>query len=168
MPFPLDLPVGVFINKDKRWVRMCPQCKEEVTHLRRNYCIGADIMQQPCKKCSNKNNHPSGMIGAVRVAWFDAFSKSALSRGYSWNLTPEELNEIYIEQDGLCALSGLSIGWSKTGWDHTASIDRINNEEGYYLDNIQLVHKKVNMMRGSLTVEEFIELCAAVANKVKW
>lgn len=168
MPFPLDLPPGVFINENKRWVRLCPKCKEEVTHLRRNYCIGADVMQQPCKKCSNKNNHPSGMVGAVRLAWFDSFSKSALSRGYSWELTPEEINEMYAEQDGLCALSGLSIGWSTAGWEHTASIDRINNEEGYYLDNIQLVHKKINMMRGSLTIAEFLEFCAAVNNKVKW
>lgn len=68
--------------------------------------------------------------------------KSAISRGYSWELTPEVINEMYDEQDGLCALSGLSIGWSKIGWDHTASIDRIDNNIGYTLDNIQLVHKK--------------------------
>lgn len=168
MPFPLELPPGVFKNENNRWVRYCPKCKEQVTHLRRNYCIGAHNMEQPCKTCSNKNNNPSGMVGAVRLAWYEAFSKSAISRGYSWNLTPEEINELYEEQEGLCALSGLSIGWSKVGWDHTASIDRIDNSEGYYLENIQLVHKKINMMRGSLSVDEFLELCAAVINKVKW
>ena len=168
MPFPLELPPSVFKNENKRWVRFCPKCKEQVTHLRRNYCIGASLMEQPCKKCSNKTNHPSGMVGAVRLAWFESFSKSAISRGYSWNLTPEELNEMHEEQDGLCALSGLSIGWSKVGWEHSASIDRLDNDKGYFLDNIQLVHKKINMMRGSLTVDDFLELCQAVANKVKW
>jgi hypothetical protein len=168
MPVPLDVPQGVYKNEDKRWVRLCPSCQKEVTHLRRNYCIGADLMQQPCKKCSNKNNHPSGMVGAVRVSWLEAFSKSAVSRGYLWELTPEIVNELYIEQNGLCALSGLSISWSSVGWDHTASIDRIDNNIGYTIDNIQLVHKKINMMRGVLPVDEFISLCNAVTNKVKW
>jgi len=170
MPFPLDLPEGVFKNDNNRWVRHCPKCSKEITHLRRNYCIGAHNIEQPCKQCSNKNNHPSGMVGAVRLAWFEAFAKNAVVRGYSWNLTPEELNEMYDEQDGLCALSGLSIGWSKSGWEHSASIDRLDNDAGYFVDNVQLVHKKINMMRGSLAVDEFLELCASVTdkNKVKW
>lgn len=168
MPFPLDLPESVFKNSEGRWVRYCPSCNSEITHLRRNYCIGAHNIKQPCKRCSNISNHPSGMVGSVRLSWYESFFKSAISRGYSWELTPEVINEMYDEQDGLCALSGLSIGWSKIGWDHTASIDRIDNNIGYTLDNIQLVHKKINMMRGSLTVDEFKELCAAVTNKEKW
>lgn len=167
MPFPLELPDGVFKNENNRWVRYCPSCEKEVTHLRRNYCIGAHNIKQPCKQCSNINNHPSGMVGAVRVAWYESFLKSAISRGYSWELTPELVNEMYEEQNGLCALSGLSIGWSKVGWDHTASIDRIDNTLGYSIDNIQLVHKKVNMMRGSLSVDEFTELCLSVANNFR-
>jgi hypothetical protein len=67
-----------------------------------------------------------------------------------------------------CALSAIPIGWSVTGWEHSASIDRINNDKGYCLDNIQLVHKKINMMRGTLSVEEFVEMCKAVTDKVKW
>jgi len=168
MPFPLEVPDTVFKNENNRWVRYCPQCNNQITHLRRNYCIGAHNIEQPCKACSNKTNKASGMVGAVRLAWYESFSKSALVRGYSWDLTPEQINELYEEQNEVCALSGLSIGWSKIGWDHTASIDRINNNEGYFLENIQLVHKKINMMRGTLSVEEFTELCAAVANKVKW
>lgn len=168
MAFPIELPENVFKNTEGRWVRFCPKCKTEVTHLRRNYCIGAHNIEQPCKKCSNTSNNPSGMIGAVRLSWYEAFFKSAISRGYSWELTAEDINALYEEQEGLCALSGLSIGWSKVGWDHTASIDRIDNELGYSIDNIQLVHKKINMMRGSLTVDEFRELCAFVANKEKW
>lgn len=163
----IDLPENVFKSEDKRWIRCCPQCGTEVSHLRRAYCINAHNIKQPCKRCSNKNNNPSGMCGSVRLAWYESFYKSALTRGYSWDLCPEYINDLYEEQDQVCALSGLSIGWSKVGWDHTASIDRIDNDIGYTIDNIQLVHKQINMMRGSLSIPEFIKLCDAVTNKLK-
>jgi hypothetical protein len=168
MPFPLEVPDGVFKNEEGRWVRYCPSCNAEVNHLRRNYCIWSHNIKQPCKRCSNINNHPSGMVGAVRLAWYESFYKSALTRGYLWELTPQFINELYEEQDGLCVLSGLSIGWSKVGWEHTASIDRIDNNIGYTVENVQLVHKKINMMRGSLTIDEFLNLCSSVSDKVKW
>ena len=44
------------------------------------------------------------------------------------------------------------------------SIDRIDSFKGYEKDNIQLVDKRINMMKGSLSNEEFIELCTKVAD----
>lgn len=168
MPQPLNLPEGVFKNDKGRWCRQCPTCGILVSHLRRNYCIGAHDQEQPCKRCSNINNNPSGMLGSVRVSWLNAFHKSALTRGYSWEIDIEFVNAMYEEQDGLCVYSGLPISWSVKGWDHTASLDRIDNDKGYTEDNVQLVHKEVNMMRGSLDDERFKELCVLIADKVKW
>ena len=168
MPQALEVPKGVSKGKDKRWYRYCPVCISEVSHLQRNYCIGAHNQTQPCKKCSNIRNHPSGMVGSVRVSWCTAFEKSALTRGYNWELTPEFIDVMYQEQDGLCAYSGLPIGWEVSGWNHTASIDRINNDLGYDEDNVQLVHKEINMMRGSLTDDRFKELCSLIAKNTKW
>lgn len=108
------------------------------------------------------------MVGSVRLAWYNSFYKSALTRGYIWELTPEFIDAMYDEQDGQCAYSGLPIGWSSAKWNHTASIDRIDNDKGYTEDNVQLVHKDVNMMRGSLDDQRFKELCALIADKVKW
>lgn len=169
MPKPLNLPPEVK-KVGKRWIRLCPACGASVSHLRRNYCINAFGIKQPCKKCSVKKNHPSGMVGAVRVAWFNSFYKSALSRGYQWNISIEEVDTLYSFQSGRCALTGWPIGWSSEGWNHTASIDRIDNSRGYDLNNIQLVHKSLNMARGSMTIDDFLEVCRAVAdfNKVKW
>lgn len=102
------------------------------------------------------------MVGKVRVAWYNSFRKSALSRGLEWELTIEFVDALYELQEGRCAFSGLPIQWSEVNWDHSASIDRIDNERGYLPDNVQLVHKEINMMRGSLDSERFIELCARV------
>jgi hypothetical protein len=163
MPTSLELPDGVR-KVDGRWLRNCPNCNAIVSHLRRNYCVHASLLQQPCKRCSNINNHPSGMVGAVRVSWYNSFYKSAISRGYCWEITIEDIATLYEIQKGKCALTGWNIGWTSVNWDHSASIDRIDNLKGYTLDNIQLVHKSVNMARGTLSVSEFIDMCNAVTN----
>lgn len=168
MPKALDLPDDVFKSEDGRWQRICPSCESEISHLRRNYAIHSSLLKQPCIGCSNKSNHPSGMVGPVRVAWFNSFMKSALSRGLTWDLEIRDVASLYEQQAGRCALSGLAVSWSSSGWEHTASIDRIDNSKGYSLDNIQIVHKEINMMRGSLEVGRFIELCQMVADRVKW
>lgn len=167
MASPLELPCDVR-KENGRWMRDCPKCGNTVSHLRRNYCVHSSILNQPCKSCSNKNNNPSGMIGYVRLSWFNSFKASAETRGYSWNITPEFLDSLYIIQEGQCCYSGLPIGWSESGWNHTASIDRIDNNIGYEENNIQLVHKDVNMMRGSLCDDRFKELCFLITDKVKW
>ena len=93
--------------------------------------------------------------------------KSGLTRGYIWDLTIEDVDVMHQEQDGQCAYSRLPIGWSESGWDHTASIDRLDNSLGYTLENVQLVHKEVNMMRGSLEDCRFRELCVLITNNLK-
>ena len=103
------------------------------------------------------------MVGVVRLSWLNAFEKSARVRGYVWELTPEFVDTMHQEQDGLCAYSGLPIGWEVSGWNHTASIDRIDNDVGYTEGNVQLVHKEINMMRGSLEDDKFKELCHLIA-----
>lgn len=169
MPAPIPLPNDVYKRVDGRWCRSCPSCGSEIDHLRRNYCVNASLNEQPCKRCSNVKNHPSGMVGSVRLSWYTAFMKSGIMRGYEWSITPEFVDAIYQEQKGRCSYSGLQIGWSVSGWDHTASIDRIDNERGYTEDNVHLVHKDVNMMRGTLNNDSFLELCTLISeNKVKW
>jgi hypothetical protein len=170
VPVSLKLPSDVR-KEDGRWLRECPVCCAEISHLRRNYCVHASLLKQPCKRCSNMNNHPAGMVGSVRVAWYNSFYKSAVSRGYEWSISIEFIDSLYSVQAGRCALTGIPIEWSAQGWNHTASIDRIDNNNGYTEDNIQLVHKEVNMLRGSLPVERLVELSRLIvetADKVKW
>lgn len=75
---------------------------------------------------------------------------------------------MYTIQEGKCALSGLPIGWAEVGSLHTASIDRIDSKVGYLKENVQLLHKDVNMMKQSFSQDYFIEMCSSIADKVKW
>lgn len=123
------------------------------------------LSRHRCKTCSNKNNHPQGEIGGIRVSWFNKYRISAQHRSLDWNLSIEDVSVLLAQQGGRCALSGVWLVTRGTFNEITASIDRIDNSLGYTKGNVQLVHKNINMMRGSLPVQDFIKLCMLVAKE---
>jgi predicted RNA-binding Zn-ribbon protein involved in translation (DUF1610 family) len=144
----------------------CPFCGEARKITRHDHATR--LANHRCKTCSNKNNHPQGESHGIRVSWFNKYKLSAQHRGLEWDLEIQDVAVVLAQQTGRCALSGLWLVTRGPFDGITASIDRIDNSMGYTKSNIQLVHKKVNMMRGSLTIQEFQKFCKAVADKVKW
>lgn len=80
-----------------------------------------------------------------------------------------DLMELFFEQNGCCALSGLSLNIER---DNLASgkksmlapsVDRINSAGHYTPDNIQIVSVAANIMKSDMSTEAFIEMCRAVA-----
>lgn len=68
--------------------------------------------------------------------------------------------EILERQGRCCALTG------RTLTPQTASIDHITplaNGGSHTIGNIQILHKDVNAAKGSMSQEEFIEMCREVA-----
>jgi hypothetical protein len=164
-------------REDGRYVKPCPSCGAEQDYLRRNYAVLSYLSGKVCKACSNKvtKNCGRGFHEAIRISWFEKFRIGAETRGLEWCLSIEDVWDTYIRQGGVCALSGLPIGWSEVGQVHTASIDRIDSDIGYRLDNIQLLHKDVNMMKQAFSHDYFVTMCWLIANntdeeadKVKW
>lgn len=121
------------------------------------------LAKHPCKSCSNKNNNPQGESFGLRNSWFNKYKLSAFTRSLKWEIDIEYVSEVFKNQGYVCALSGIPITASGDLKGITASIDRIDNYVGYVKGNIQLVHKKINMMRGTLSVEDFKAFCRAVA-----
>lgn len=150
------------------YVKDCPSCGAEQSYGRKDHYQSAVRGEWLCKSCSNHKNNFAGKYNDIPLTWFNMKMKSGLSRGYQWDLTIEYIWDMYIEQNKKCFLSGLPIGWAEKGLTATASIDRIDNSEGYVMGNIQLVHKDVNFMKQQFSQEYFIEVCKAVADKVKW
>ena len=70
---------------------------------------------------------------------------------------------MYIKQDKKCALTGVPISFEKTELGYSASIDRIDSKKEYDLDNVQLVHKDVNLMKNRFDQDYFISMCKLVA-----
>ena len=160
----------VIKGENGRWFKPCPSCGNLQDYLRRNYAEESLRLNKLCKSCSNKltDNCHRGLYNDIRLSWFNKFKSSAELRNLEFKITVEYLWKIFKDQDFKCALTGWPIGWSETGAVHTASIDRIDSSLGYIEGNIQLLHKDVNMMKQQYSQEYFIEMCNAVADKVKW
>jgi hypothetical protein len=144
----------------------CIKCGTIRTVKRRQHAIS--MSSKPCKTCSNKNNNPIGLVGDIRASFFKKYEISATQRNKVWGITIEYCDELLKKQNHECALSGLPISAKGDFNKITASLDRINNDKGYAIGNVQWVHKEINMMRGSLSIDRYIELCKSVADKVKW
>lgn len=152
-----------------RWAKPCPNCGEEQTYLRKSYAIVSLKEKKLCKACSNKitENCHRGWYRNIRVSWFNKFKTSAILRGIEWNLTLDDVANLMAVQNNQCALTGWDIEFPEHGHAQKApaSIDRIDSTKGYFVGNIQLVTKHVNMMKQSYNNDYFVEVCKAIANK---
>lgn len=79
-----------------------------------------------------------------------------------FTVTKEQILEKWESQGRKCALSGLDIGWAPIGRVHSISLDRIDNDLGYTVDNIQLLHKDINMMKHAFLQVYFVNLCRMI------
>lgn len=70
----------------------------------------------------------------------------------------------YQKQEGKCALSGVKLTFQKDRLTKgTASIDRIDSNKPYTKNNIQWVHKTVNLMKNKQNEADFIKFCKLIA-----
>lgn len=139
--------------------RTCPECGACITYTnRRNHRL-ADRANSVCRKCVAFRLRK--MNGKIPTRWFASARRGARHRGIKWELVIQQVADLYESQKGLCRYSGVPITWDYE--DMTVSIDRIDGAGWYHIDNVQLVHKRVNMLRGTLPEEEFLDWCNKIA-----
>jgi len=123
-----------------------------------------------CEKCSRF--HTSKGFGLISGTYWSLIQNGAYKRNIEFSITIEDA---WNKFNGVCALTGLKIEFEpnsvhKKGKDNrrkrTASLDRINSDKGYTLDNIQWVHKDVNIMKNKYNQEYFKKICKLVC-KIK-
>jgi hypothetical protein len=108
---------------------------------------------------SKKENNPAWRgYGEVPGKVHSKLKRDAEKRNILFDLTIHEINFQYVNQNRVCAFTGIPL---KFGVD--ASVDRINSQEGYKFDNIQIVHKDLNMMKKDMPNEIFISWCKLIA-----
>jgi hypothetical protein len=153
--------IPVYKNLEGKWCKTCSGCGKEQAYTRKDHAKQSYLADSQCKNCVSQskgfsNNRPVG----DKLRLFNRFSKLAKSRNIEWNLSLEEMFSSYNEK---CSLTGWDIDISYLNCN--ASLDRIDNDKGYSLDNIQWVHTMVNMCKNKYKEEDFIKMCEDIANK---
>ena len=91
--------------------------------------------------------------------------QGALSRNLELNITIDDAWNVYLQQNGKCAISGvdimlrgqeIGISSKQVHEKTTASLDRIDSSKGYTIDNIQWIHKDLNQMKSDRPMETFL------------
>lgn len=130
--------------------------------------------------CDNvKGRFKAKGVGELSLSYYNTFKRNRELKGkaFSDDVTIEFLWDLFLLQDRKCALSGIPITlnprWSQqnkgrvTKIIQSASLDRIDNTKGYEITNVQWVHKDINLMKGSMREEVFINFCRLVSNMNK-
>lgn len=123
-------------------------------------CIkkGSDVKSGHTKSCGN-----CPKTDIIPQFIFGKISNNASQRKIHFNITKSDIEQLWINQNGKCALSGVDIHISQKIKElhtlTTASLDRIDNNIGYELNNIQWVHKWINIIKYTMEVNKLIQIC---------
>jgi hypothetical protein len=86
-----------------------------------------------------------------------------LKQGIQYDLTKEDVVDLWETQNGKCALSGVLMTHQRDGTygdrkkkEFNASIDRINPNGPYVRQNVQLVANRINTMKHTLSQDMFM------------
>lgn len=130
-----------------------------------------DCRDRHCKTCKSiaaKNRRStrerSDQFHRVFVERFQGMRDRAKKHEFEMEFTVNTLKELYKKQNGICALSGVSMTYTlgKGRTPTNVSVDRIDPTKGYTKDNVQLVCMAVNQMKSDLNMEELLAFCSAV------
>jgi hypothetical protein len=156
--------------------RTCPKCQSEIIYKNYKSYHSAKTRNSVCKSCrtrianasekrnSKMENNPAWKgYKEIPYTWFSKYFERK-GRKKTGNVKIVEIYELWIKQNKKCVLSGLDVDFTKTEKGISASIDRIDSNGDYILENVQIVHKDVNLMKNSFPQEYFIELCKKISD----
>ena len=152
------------------WTKYCRiQLKCGCIKMRKPETLWSKKVQK-CSECQNALTGPECPsfqgVGSISLSFFNHIRTKARrrSRDIPFNITIDDVSQLWEKCEGQCALTGRPLVLTNFVARGTASVDRIDSSLGYEPDNIQFVHKWINRMKGSMSQQQFIELCTKVAD----
>lgn len=155
--------------------KICTGCNEEydVSKFHSNVA-SSDGLQSICKYCRrNRNNKWANEYEHFITRLYNNIKHNAKKRAKKLKveITKENIHDLYKKQKGLCAISGIKMthmAYTRTKEtrhimnDHNISVDRIDSNKGYTIDNIQLLCACVNRMKSDMTDYHFKTMCQII------
>lgn len=145
-------------NGSKKVKCECPACGKEF------YSSAWNIVSGHTKGCgcANYGRRTGGKY--ISGKYWKQLYRSAVERRLVFNISIDYIEELLEKQEFRCALSNVKLEYSYDTNKQTLSLDRIDSLKGYVEDNVQWVHKDINMMKQSYSQEYFIDFCIKVAD----
>ena len=123
-----------------------------------------------CKSCASKRTAmkyppPINRKGCQGLSGthFISIESGACKRNLAFEVSAEFLWNLFEQQKGKCALTGVDIVLvnkiknNNVDWEAiTASLDRKDSSKGYTEDNVQWVHKTINRLKNNYSLEELL------------
>lgn len=133
----------------KRWICQC-DCGNTKTLITERLTNGTSL----CCGCTTHTK-----CGDISGEHFARIKNQAKIRNFEFNITIEQIWDLFLKQNKKCALSGVKIilerRTRKIKPNNTASLDRIDSNKGYTIDNVQWIHKDLNQMKMDMSESEF-------------
>lgn len=141
-------------SKGRRYVTRCKSCRREYHKTEKS----KSRKRENAPKLRKKHRISS-------IYWSSVIN--ARAKGWEHSITREDLNEIFIIQNGLCyytnqpMLKDISLEEDN---NESVSIDRFDTSKGYTKDNIVLCRWIVNKMKNDIKFEKFLQVVSQINN----
>lgn len=152
-------------ERNRKWRKANP---EKARGYQREYCKKNPEKARDQRRRANKKQ-VSTLPGYMKRAALYAHHRSK-KKNIVFDISAQDLVDIFNEQNGLCAISGMPLDWQTFGKGRsplTCSIDRINPKVGYIRSNLRLVCMQINTMKTDLTDKELRKWCLRAIEGLK-
>ena len=111
----------------------------------------ADICISRTRQQVQVNQVLAEHVTSDKISRFEYWKQQAIKRGIAFHLTYDDIVQLWQVPCTYCGSSVL-----------TVSIDRIDNRQGYISNNITSCCGRCNLMKGKLSVPDFLDQCSKV------
>lgn len=120
------------------------------------------------KSLIGKNSPVFKGYEGISMSFWKQVLRHANDRNITVSITIEDAWNQFLKQDGKCALTGLTLIFApkrklEECGHTTASLDRIDSNKPYDVDNIQWVHKDINRIKWDFPQEQLIQYANMIA-----
>ena len=123
-------------------------------------------LPKSCKNCrSERRNGAFRTLPTEEAFWRNKLTdikRRSRKNGIPFDITTKYVRELWAQQDGKCALSGWDLS---TDDPYNLTLDKIIPKNGYCIGNVWWTHRKVNMVKQDLLLDDLVLLCKEIVKR---